>query len=88
MAPTVRQMLATHLPDRTFRSAEEVIKTIPQSGWDLVEQTFQHGMPESHYLKSRAAGLTGKDQTPGLGQLAHEAQQAGQMGQAEQEPGA
>lgn len=67
MAPTLREALESSLPDKKFRSADELLQAIPQGAWDRIEQTVQHGSPESHYLQSRAAQFNIGGQTPGFG---------------------
>lgn len=73
MAPTVRQVLADHLPNRTFRSAKEVAEAIPESAWQHIEHIYESGA-DSNFLKSRAANFQGQGETPGTGHLADEGQ--------------
>ncbi len=69
MAPTVREMFERDLPDRTFRSADEVLQAVPQSHWQRAEETIEHGTPESHYLQSLAAKFNIEGKTPGFGHI-------------------
>mgnify|MGYP001028033038 FL=1 len=64
MAPTVRQVLADHLPDRTFHSAKEVAEAIPSQAWQHIEHIYESGA-DSNFLKSRAANFQDHGESPG-----------------------
>ena len=74
MAPTVREMLNNCLSDTTFSSASQVLQDIPRGSWQQVENTIEHGSPESHYLQSRAAHFSTWGKTPGFGHITEQEQ--------------
>lgn len=82
MAPTVRQLLADHLPDRTFHSAREVMEAVPAMHWDWLERAIQHGTTEHAFLQSRVASMGGR-QSPEADHGTREA-----TGQSGPDPGA
>ena len=74
MAPTIREMIERHAPEKTYHSADDVLGAIPQSAWAEAARTVQHGSPESHYLQSRAAHFNIWGETPGFGHITEQEQ--------------
>lgn len=74
MAPTIREMLEAQLPDTTFRSAQAVMQGISQDAWQTVEQTIEHGTPESHYLQGLVAKFDDRGETSGWGRITEQQQ--------------
>lgn len=64
MAPTVRQVLADYLPDRSFRSPAEVIQAIPEEGWERIEEVYKAGAADTRFLEALAAAFQRQGDTP------------------------